>query len=143
MDGFMSNLDLPTADSTTILIVEDNALVLEHVVGLVKSLGYNVIEASDGVQALAKLEQDITVDLLFTDMVMPGGVSGRELAEIAVKKRPNLKLLFTTGFSTDVSHSSDFMDQNVNVLKKPYRRATLVEKLNMALGLQSVSGGAR
>lgn len=136
MDALMSTMNLPTVDKTTILIVEDNALVLEHVVGLVKSLGYNVIEASDGVQALSKLDQDITVDLLFTDMVMPGGISSRELAEIALERRPNLKLLFTTGYSTDVSHFSDTMDQNVNVLKKPYRRAMLVEKLNTALGLQ-------
>ncbi|HEV8033668.1 response regulator [Yoonia sp.] len=136
MDALMSNVDLPSVDNTTIMIVEDNALVLEHVVELVKSLGYNVIEASDGVQALEKLDQDITVDLLFTDMVMPGGVSGRELAEKAIKKRPDLKVLFTTGFSTDVSHTNNIMDQNVNVLKKPYRRATLIEKLNMALGLQ-------
>lgn len=133
MDQYISDFDFSTADNTTILIVEDNALVLEHVVGVVKSLGYNVIAASDGVQALEKLDQEIVVDLLFTDMVMPGGVSGIELAEMALKKRPGLKLLFTTGFSADVSHSSDIVDQNVNLLKKPYRKATLVEKLSTAL----------
>lgn len=132
----MSETEVNTASTKTILVVEDNLLLLEHVVGVIKSLGFNVIEATNGQQALDRLDQGLPIDLLFTDMVMPGGISGRQLAEMAIQKRPGLRVLFTTGYSADAKLSDSILDQEVNLLRKPYRRATLIDKLLTGLGLQ-------
>lgn len=132
----MSETEVNTASTKTILVVEDNLLLLEHVVGVIKSLGFNVIEATNGQQALDRLDQGLPIDLLFTDMVMPGGISGRQLAEMAIQKRPGLRVLFTTGYSADAKLSDSILDQEVNLLRKPYRRATLIDKLLTGLGAQ-------
>ena len=83
----------------TILIAEDDALVREFVEGQLRGLGYTVMSVSDGGSALAVLETAANIDLLFTDVVMPGGMNGKQLADAAEKLRPGLPVLFTSGYT--------------------------------------------
>ena len=91
----------------TILLVEDNEQVREYTVGALSELGYSVIEAGDSVQALTAIQSERRIDLLFSDIVLPGGVNGRELARMACELRPGLKVLFTTGYARDLIGSDD------------------------------------
>ena len=87
------------AGSETILVVEDDADVRAFVTGQLSDLGYRVIEAADGPQAQRILDSDQPIDLLFTDVVMPGGMTGRQLADAARARRPGLKAVFTSGYT--------------------------------------------
>jgi hypothetical protein len=83
----------------TILVVEDDDAVRQHVTAQLQGLGYQVLEAATGAEAMDVLDQSPAVDLLFTDVVMPGGMGGRDLADAARKLRPSLKVLFTSGYT--------------------------------------------
>ena len=85
----------------TILVVEDDPLVRGQVVAQLGSLGYAIISAEDGPAALALVELGAAFDLLFTDMIMPGGMTGRQLADEVAKRRPSLRVLYTSGYSED------------------------------------------
>lgn len=115
--------------SKVILVVEDDPLVREHAVNLLIHLGYQVHHAENGPMALEVLDQHPEVDLLFTDMVMPGGMTGKQLANIAQEKYPHLKALYTTGYSEDAMPSEGKLNNNIDLLTKPYRRAQLAAKL--------------
>ena len=117
----------------TILVVEDNAEVRELAVMFLKELGYKVIEARDGHAALASLKSKDTVDLLFTDIVMPGGISGAELARRALELRPGLKLLFTTGYAEETEADGSAFATGAEVLAKPYRKHQLAQTVRDAL----------
>ena len=115
-----------------ILVVEDNPLVREHVVGLISTFGYQVVEAQNGPEALLILQSDVRVDLLFTDMVMPGGMSGVDLAKKANELRPQLLVLYTTGFSPE-GLTGDKAPAGDVLISKPYRKAELGNKLAVLL----------
>lgn len=117
----------------TILLVEDNDLVLAHVQRLLKSLGYNVIPASNGPEALDALSCEQTIDLLFTDMVLPGGMTGKNLADAALVMRPGLKVLFTSGYTKNAIIHDGRVDPDVSLLSKPYGRTELAETLRRLL----------
>ncbi|WP_119303130.1 PAS domain-containing protein [Dongia deserti] len=108
-----------------ILVVEDNPDVRRLVLHQLRGLGYQVIEAANGPQALRILEDGASVDLLFTDVVMPGGMTGRQLAEAAKSRHPNLKTLFTSGYTEDSILRLGKLDPGVRVLSKPYRKHEL------------------
>jgi CheY-like chemotaxis protein len=114
----------------TILVVEDNVFVREHAVLALQSLGYRVIAAQDGRDAMAKLDQGLEIDLLFSDVVMPGGVSGWDLADIAQQRWPNLKILLTSGYSLETLTSRRTGNPNLRVLDKPYRKADLARSVS-------------
>jgi nitrogen-specific signal transduction histidine kinase len=116
-----------------ILIVEDDDLVREHVVGQLLGLGYRVTHASSGQQALDLLPRMHDVALLFTDVVMPGGMSGRDLAREVRALRPGLKVLFTSGYNEDAIVHNGRLDPGVQLLSKPYRRKALAEKVRQVL----------
>jgi CheY-like chemotaxis protein len=116
----------------TILVVEDDHGMRRVVVRQMTALGYQVLEASDGAAALTVLDH-CEVDLLFTDVVMPGGVGGPELARAATERRPGLKVLFTTGFSATMTDSDGQVGDGVRLLTKPYRREDLARALRRAL----------
>jgi PAS domain S-box-containing protein len=118
-----------------ILVVEDHADVRSYVVAQLRDLGYRVIEAEDGPQALKILGGDAPVDLLMTDMMMPGGMTGRQLAEAAKGLRPQLKLLFTSGHAVDGVVQDGGADPRVQFLAKPYTRPDLALKVRQALGM--------
>lgn len=117
----------------TILVVEDEALVRDHVVAQLRALGYRVLAAKDGPDALALLAEGGAVDLLFTDVVMPGGMGGRALAERASLLRPGLKVLFTSGYTENSIMHQGRLPPGVDLLNKPYRRDALAAKLRKVL----------
>jgi PAS domain S-box-containing protein len=117
----------------TILVVEDNPDVLRLVLRQLRDLGYSVIEAANGPQALRILEDGATIDLLFTDVVMPGGMTGRQLAEAAKGRRPDLKTLFTSGYTEDSILRLGKLDPGVRLLSKPYRKHELASRIREAL----------
>ncbi len=122
-----------------ILVVEDDALVRRVVLRGLKALGYRFVEAGDGESALAALEQHDDIDLLFTDVVLPGGMSGPKLAERVRERRPELPILFTSGY-TEQQFGALEMD-GLQVLQKPYKQSDLAEHLSKALR-RSARGGA-
>jgi CheY-like chemotaxis protein len=113
--------------SETILMVEDDAMVRPHVERQLKELGYRVISASSGAAALEILRQPAPIDLLFTDVVMPGGMFGPELAAAAVRLRPGLKVLYTSGYTENAAGQTGPLDPSIKLLNKPYRRQDLAE----------------
>jgi PAS domain S-box-containing protein len=113
----------------TILVVEDDVFVRGYAVGTLEALGYRVFTAADGREALAKLSQGTEVDLLFSDVVMPGGINGLTLAERAQQQRPDLKVLLTSGYSLETLASRTGSVSNLSILDKPYRKADLARRL--------------
>ena len=116
-----------------ILVVEDDELVRSHVVSQLAGLGYRVTEASSGPAALHILSQGTDIDLLFTDVVMPGGVNGRQLAEQAMALCPGLKVLYTSGYTENAIVHHGRLDRGVHLLTKPYRRHELAAKVRKVL----------
>jgi signal transduction histidine kinase len=117
----------------TILVVEDDADVRLFVVSQLRDLGYRVLEAADGPGAQEVLATDHPIDLLLTDVVMPGGMTGRKLAEGAKLARPNLRTLFTSGYTENSIVHQGKLDPGVNFLSKPFRRQDLSLKVREAL----------
>jgi signal transduction histidine kinase/ActR/RegA family two-component response regulator len=116
-----------------ILVVEDDALVRETVTGRLRSLGYTTIAAKDATEALALVEDGVAFDLLFTDVVMPGGMNGRELADAVTRRRPGTRVLFTSGYPEAAIVHQGRLDPDVALLNKPYRKAELAQKIREAL----------
>jgi CheY-like chemotaxis protein len=132
--------DAPPLDQTaapvgneTILVVEDDDMVRSYVEKELKELGYRVIVTHNARAALEILRQAEQIDLLFTDVVMPGGMFGPELAEQASRIRPGLKVLYTSGYSDHPVVSLDKRGQDVQLLTKPFRRHDLAVMLRSVL----------
>ncbi len=117
----------------TIFVVEDDTLVRNFVTAQLESLGYKTVAAADSRAALQLIEAGQDFDLLFTDVVIPGGMSGRELAEEVAKRRPGLKVLFTSGYTDNAIVHHGKLDDGVLLLTKPYRRNQLAETIRKAL----------
>jgi CheY-like chemotaxis protein len=117
----------------TILVVEDDDAVRNLVVSQLESLGYHVIEAANGKAAQEILRVGVPIDLLFTDVVMPGGITGRRLAEEATRERPGLRTLFTSGYTENSIVHHGRLDPGVNLLSKPYKKRDLAQKIREVL----------
>ncbi|MFY9288746.1 MAG: PAS domain S-box protein [Alphaproteobacteria bacterium] len=117
----------------TILVAEDDPFVRGHAVSSLESFGYRVLTAIDGRDALAKLNQDPTIDALFSDVVMPGGLSGWELAEQAQRHRPGLKVLLTSGYPMETLAARTPHNQDIAILNKPYRKSDLGRRIRQIL----------
>jgi PAS domain S-box-containing protein len=117
----------------TILIVEDDALVRNFVTSQLNSLGYTTLVASNAAEALALIEQGAALDLLFTDVVMPGAMNGRQLAEEVVKRRPSVKVLFTSGYTENAIFHHGRLDPDIILLPKPYRKSDLARVVRVAI----------
>ncbi len=117
-----------------ILAVEDNEALRRVLVKQLRDLGYNVLQASTGEAALEILRTDTRIDLLLTDIVMPGGLNGYELAREALKARPDLKLLYTSGFPEAAFGREGELRPGDLLLGKPYRSEELARSLREALG---------
>lgn len=118
----------------SILLVEDDALVRRHVSRMLASLGHEVHSVTDGNSALKILSEIKSVDLLFTDIVMPGGIDGIALAEAARKLNPNLPVLLTSGYAAMEVLNSRSEIRGAQLLSKPYRFFQLREKLEHLFG---------
>jgi CheY-like chemotaxis protein len=123
----------PPGGSETVLVVEDDADVRAFVAAQLRGFGYRVLEATDARHAQLILSGDDHIDLLFTDVVMPRGMNGRELAEDARRRRPGLKTLFTSGYTEDSIIHQSKLDAGVHFLSKPYKRQDLALKIREAL----------
>ena len=117
-----------------ILVVEDDALVRRYVITQIGSLGYTTLEASNAAEAMAIISTDATIDLLFTDVIMPGSMNGRQLVDEALKRRPSLKTLFTSGYTENAIVHHGRLDSGVLLLAKPYRKSDLARMIRQALG---------
>jgi signal transduction histidine kinase/ActR/RegA family two-component response regulator len=117
----------------TVLAVEDDGMVRTHVVAELRQLGYRVLAAANAQEALDILRAEVPIDLLFTDVVMPGGVHGPQLAQQARALRPGLRVLFTSGYTENAIVHHGTLDAGVLLLSKPYRRQELAQKLRQAL----------
>jgi CheY-like chemotaxis protein len=119
-----------------ILIAEDDDLVLEHLERQLRSLGYRVTTATSGPDAFDALGAHGDVELLLTDIIMPGGMSGRELADRARVLYPSVKVLFTSGYTENAIVHHGRLDPDVNLLSKPYSRLELATKVREVLDAQ-------
>ncbi|HEY0909319.1 MAG TPA: ATP-binding protein, partial [Bradyrhizobium sp.] len=117
----------------TVLVVEDDALVRKYVVTQIHSLGYTTLEAANAAEALQMIGNGTMIDLLFTDVIMPGSMNGRQLVDEALKQRPSLKTLFTSGYTENAIVHHGRLDSGVLLLVKPYRKLELARMIRMAL----------
>jgi CheY-like chemotaxis protein len=123
----------PTGGGETILVVEDDADVRLTAVEMLMQLGYKVLTASDGDTALEFIGSDVHIDLLFTDVVMPGAVKSVELARRAALRLPPIPVLFTSGYTRDEIFHHGKLDPGVTLLGKPYRRDDLAHTVRSVM----------
>jgi signal transduction histidine kinase len=128
-----AQLDIPAGRGELILVVEDEAAVREHSVASLRELGYRVMAAGDGRSALRLLEREPAIRLLFTDVGLPGGMSGRQLADAARISRPDLKVLYTTGYARNAIVHGGVLDPGTQLLPKPFSHAALAAKIRAVL----------
>ena len=119
------------ATKETLLVVEDDEDVRTFTVEVLDELGYRVLEAADGHSALDTLQKHPGIDLLFTDIGLPKGMNGRELADEATRRWPGLKVLFTTGYARNAIVHHGRLDPGVELITKPFTQAALASKLGV------------
>jgi PAS domain S-box-containing protein len=117
----------------TILVVEDDRLVREYVLTQLRSLGYVTLDAANAAEALAIVRAEHRFDLLFTDVIMPGTMNGRQLADAALMLRPDMKVLFTSGYTENAIIHHGRLDSGVLLLAKPYRKSDMARMIRTAL----------
>jgi CheY-like chemotaxis protein len=117
----------------TVLVVEDDDALRMYDVEILNDLGYNVLPAANAAAALEILGRGHKIDLLFTDVVMPGGMNGRQLADEAVRRRPGLKVLFTTGYTRNAIVHHGRLDPGVEMIGKPFTYQELGTKIRAVL----------
>ena len=120
-DAEQQATDLPRAEGETVLLVDDEPLVRMVASEALQELNYTVIEAADGASALKILSSDRHIDLLITDVGLPGGINGRQVAEAARVRRPGLGVLFITGYAENAVLNHGHLDNGMNVMTKPFR----------------------
>jgi signal transduction histidine kinase/CheY-like chemotaxis protein len=124
----------PASGHETILVVEDDEDVLVVAAESLRDLGYQVVTAVNAAQALEILRGDQPVDLLLSDVIMPGGMNGVQLTVEARRIRPELKVLLTSGYTAAALSLEHGLPDNLNVVEKPYRREDLAKKLRLVIG---------
>jgi signal transduction histidine kinase/CHASE3 domain sensor protein len=126
---------IPTSGvGETILVVEDDTLVRGFVVAQLHGLGYRTIAVGDSNAALAHLDSGQRFDLLFTDLIMPGGMTGLQLADEVTRRRPGIKILYTSGYAQNAIEHNGRLRPGTLLLSKPYRKFALASMIRQALG---------
>lgn len=123
----------PVGGSELILVVEDEEMVRSFVTASLTRLGYRVLLADAGSSALEQIRAHHDIALLFTDVIMPGGMNGRDLSDAARQLRPTLRVLYTSGYTADALIHQGRLDPGVHLLSKPYRREDLAAAVRRAL----------
>jgi PAS domain S-box-containing protein len=123
----------PSHGNEIILVVEDDALVRNFVATQLKALGYRTVTAADGPAALALVDSGQPFDLLFTDVILPSGMTGRQLADEVALRRPVMKVLYTSGYTDNAIVHQGKLDPGVLLLSKPYRKSQLADMIRRAL----------
>jgi PAS domain S-box-containing protein len=129
-------IPVPQAKGETILVVEDEADVRSFTVEMLRELGYRVIEAPDGPSGLRLLDAHREIKLLFTDVGLPGGINGRQLAEEARRRKASLKVLFMSGYARNAIVHHGRLDPGVELLLKPFTYQGLAAKIRHVLNTQ-------
>jgi CheY-like chemotaxis protein len=114
-----------SAGNETILVVDDEPDIVDNVAAILRDAGYRVITASNADEAMTQLGGTGAIDLLFTDVIMPGALTATELATRARALHPQLRVLFTSGYTENALIRNDRLDEGINLLNKPYERAQL------------------
>src|SRR6185436_12027413 len=130
----------PRGNGEAILVVEDDPHVRSLSVRMLERLGYRVYLAEDGPAALGQLEKYADIELLFTDIVLPKGMNGVELSKIVRRLRPELPVLYTSGYTENAVIHHGRLDPGVQLLEKPFTRAGLARQVRQALSGASVRG---
>jgi PAS domain S-box-containing protein len=133
VDATVAVLPIP-GDGETILVVEDDDLVRGFVAAQLRNLGYETVAVDNGNAALSYAKSGEPFDLLFTDVVLPGGMTGRQLADEVTRRRPGTKVLYTSGYTENAIVHQGRLDQGVLLLSKPYRKSALAGMVRLALG---------
>jgi len=136
--GPASSTAATPAGSEVVLVAEDDEFVRGYAVASLEALGYRVIATANGRDALNRLTQEPNVDILFTDIVLPGGLNGWQLAGRAQRIRAGLKVLFTSGYALETLAERGRLDPNAALLNKPYRKADLARRLREALDAPAI-----
>ncbi len=123
----------PVGGNETILVVEDDDLVRNFVTTQLQSLGYQTLDTSDGPAALQAVKNGLRFDLLFTDVILPNAMSGKQLADEVAKLRPGIKVLYTSGYTDNAIVHHGRLDAGVLLLSKPYRKSQLARMIRRAL----------
>jgi PAS domain S-box-containing protein len=116
-----------------ILVVEDDEVLRSYATESLRELGYRVLEAANGWTALEVLDRNPEIELLFSDVVMPGGLNGRQLADEAIRRRPGLKVLFTTGYTRNAIVHHGRLDPGIHLIGKPFSFQELATKVRARL----------
>jgi signal transduction histidine kinase/CheY-like chemotaxis protein len=119
-----------------ILVVEDDPLLRNFVTTQLRGLGYHTLTAVDGHSALGLVDAGAEFDLLFTDVILPGGMNGRELADEVARRHPKVKVLFTSGYTENAMVHHGQLDPDILLLAKPYRKVDLARMIQTALNLE-------
>src|SRR5262249_36298273 len=132
-DGERQQLPAATRAGETIPLVEDNPEVRKVTAQRLENLGYIVVEAASGARAVELLGSGAKIDLVFSDVVMPGGMSGFELARWVRRNAPAVPVLLTSGFAEDVARAGEASVSELEILRKPYASAELARALRKAI----------
>ena len=124
----------PATASAVVMVVDDEDAVRVLIVEVLTDLGYTIVEAADGPSGLHILESTGRIDLLLTDVGLPGGMNGRQLADVARQRRPSLKVLFITGYAEGMAIGKGQLDQGMQVMTKPFAVNTLVTRIKEMIG---------
>ena len=125
--------DRQSLGAETILVVEDDEALRLYTVEILCDLGYSVVAAANAAAALELIGRSSDIDLLFTDIVMPGGMNGRQLADEAIRRYPKLKVLFTTGYTANAIVHHGRLDPDVELISKPFTYKSLGRKIRTIL----------
>jgi len=119
-----------TGRGETVLVIDDEPTVRMLIVEVLEEAGYTALEAQDGPSGLKILQSNARVDLLITDVGLPGGMNGRQVADAARVTRPGLKVLFVTGFAENAAVGNGHLEQGMEVMTKPFVMAELAQKIS-------------
>ncbi|MDJ0611954.1 MAG: PAS domain S-box protein [Kiloniellales bacterium] len=126
--------ELPSAArGEVVLVVEDDADLRRLVVAILRSFGFSVLEAATATSALEVFDKAPSIDLVLSDVVLPGGLSGRQLSEELKRRNPKLPVLFTSGYAESAIHNQGYLDPGVLLLQKPFRKADVARAVHKAL----------
>ncbi len=130
----------PSTGAGTILVVEDNPVVLRTAVLMLESLGYTALKAKDGAEALTVIEQVGVIDLLLADVILPGDTSGIELAITVRRANPTIKAMVMSGYPEERLNTTALSEAGIRLFKKPFRMQTIASAIEEALGSGSNQG---
>ena len=123
----------PVAEKPLVLVVEDNESVREVAAAMIEEMGFNVLQASNGTDGLQSIESRADIALVLSDVIMAGGMNGPEMVSLALKLRPDLKVLFMSGYAPGSVRQMNDLPDSIELVAKPFTRADLTDKVRRAI----------